>query len=241
MVLVPAFAIGRTQDLLRMIAKLKTEKKIPDVPVFLDSPMGMRATEVFVAHPKWHRLDRTEVHSLAKSFTLVSSHRQSEDLLRRAEPAIVIAGSGMLTGGRILAHLAGRLSDARNSIVIVGFQAPGTRGSLLLAGIRELKIYGRYVPVGAEVVEISSLSAHADQSEILAWLAHFARPPKNTFIVHGEPQAADALRVRIQDRYHWNCTIPRQNDEFELTTGESKHEPRGERARANHHRPAESP
>jgi metallo-beta-lactamase family protein len=214
--LIPAFAVGRTQDLLYLLSKLKAEKQIPDVPIFLDSPMGMSATEIFTDFSEWHRLSSQEIHDFSASVTMVKSRQQSDELLHRKDSSILIAGSGMLTGGRILSHLARRLPDERNCVALVGFQAAGTRGSLLRSGIGELKIYGEYISVRARIEEISSLSAHADQREILSWMGHFLAPPKSTFIVHGEPQASDALRVRIQDSYQWNCTIPKQDQEFSL-------------------------
>ncbi len=215
--LIPSFAVGRTQDVLFLLSKLKSVSQIHDVPIFIDSPMGMTATDIFESYPEWHRLTKEEMTDFYRNVTMVKSQQQSEELLRRKDPAIVIAGSGMLTGGRILSHLLKRLPDERNTVLIVGFQAAGTRGSLLHSGITELKIYGQYVPVRAHIEEISSLSAHADQREMLSWLSNITIPPKKTFIVHGEAQASDALRVRIQDTYRWSTAIPKQDEEFSLT------------------------
>ncbi len=206
--LIPSFAVGRTQDLLYLFSKLKKQKKMPDVPVFLDSPMGINATQIFLDHSNWHKLSEREVNDLADVATMVKSRKQSKELLTRKHPAVVVAGSGMISGGRILHHLEARLSDSRNTVLLVGFQAAGTRGRLLRGGITELKMHGRYIPVRAHIEEISTLSAHADQGEILGWLRKFEKPPKMTFIVHGEPQASDALRVKIQDTLDWKVKVP---------------------------------
>jgi metallo-beta-lactamase family protein len=145
-------------------------------------------------------------------------HKQNESIqvMRSDKPAIVIAGSGMLTGGRVLHHLEHRLPDDRNTVLLVGYQAQGTRGRLLKEGASEVKIHGRYVPVRASIREISELSAHADQNEILSWLRGFTRPPKTVFINHGEPQASDALRTKIRDVLGWNCVVVKENEIYNL-------------------------
>ena len=215
-VIIPSFAVGRVQDLLFLISQLKRQNLIPDIPVFLDSPMGINATEVLLENSQWHTLNPKEVKELCQNVTMVRKHQQSEELARTKHSTIVIAGSGMISGGRVLHHLEKRLPDPRNTVVLVGYQAAGTRGRLLRDGIPELKMYGQYVPVKARVEEISSLSAHADQAEIIAWLKGFRSPPKMTFIVHGEPQAADALRVRLGDSLNWFAEIPKPFEEKEL-------------------------
>ena len=148
--------------------------------------------------------------------TMVKSAQQSDELLRRRDSAIVLAGSGTLSGGRVLTHLETRLPDERNTVVLVGFQPAGTRGSLLRSGINELKIRGQYVPVRAHIEEISTLSAHADQRELIGWFKNFKAAPRRTFIVHGEPQASDALRVKLRDVLSWSSIVPRQGEQFEL-------------------------
>ncbi|MBI3541816.1 MAG: MBL fold metallo-hydrolase [Deltaproteobacteria bacterium] len=215
-VIIPCFAVGRVQDILYLISRLKQQKGIPDIPVFLDSPMGIHATEVLLDNPQWHKLKPKEVKELCDKVIMVQKHQQSEELSRSTTSAIVIAGSGMLTGGRVLHHLERRLPDERNTVVLAGFQAAGTRGRLLRDGIPELKMFGHYVPVKARIEEISSLSAHADQAETIAWLKGFRTAPRQTFIVHGEPPASDALRVRIQDALGWDVQIPAQFQSVEL-------------------------
>lgn len=215
--IIPSFAVGRTQDVLFLLSKLKEQSQIPMVPVFLDSPMGIHATEILADHPSWHRLSAGEIARLCEVVTMVRSQQQSEELLRRRESAIVIAGSGMLSGGRVLNHLERRLPDARNTILLVGYQAASTRGALLRGGITELKIRGQYVPVRAAVREISTLSAHADQRDLLNWLGGLNRPPRQVFIVHGEPQAADALRVKLRDTLGWDSVVPGLGQNFRCT------------------------
>jgi metallo-beta-lactamase family protein len=207
--IIPSFAIGRTQDLLYLFSILKKEKKIPNIPIYLDSPLGINATEIYHDHSKWHSLKENEIEMFRDAVILVKSKQQSAELLRKRTSSIVIAGSGMAAGGRVLQHLAQRLPEEKNTVLLVGFQALGTRGRLLKEGASEVKIYGEYIPVRAEITEIPLLSAHADQREILGWLRQFKEPPQKTFIVHGEPQASDVLRVRIKDSLGWNCEIPR--------------------------------
>ncbi|MGZ3709604.1 MAG: MBL fold metallo-hydrolase RNA specificity domain-containing protein [Bdellovibrionota bacterium] len=214
--LIPSFAVGRTQDVLYLLSVLRKKKRIPEIPTFVDSPLGVSATEIFVEYPNWHRLSNHEIQEMQNSVTLVHSQQQSQELLHKKNPTIIIAGAGMMTGGRILHHLAARLPDDRNTVLIVGFQAAGTRGRLLEHGIPDLKIHGQYIPVRAKIERIPGLSAHADQGEILSWLGGFKSAPKTTFIVHGEPQAADALRVRIKDKLHWEVEIPKHLEVVEL-------------------------
>jgi metallo-beta-lactamase family protein len=214
--IIPAFAVGRTQDVLYLLSVLRRQSQIPSIPIFLDSPMGIEATEIFSDYPEWHRLPPSELKELVRDVTAVKHPQQSEELQHRRESSIVIAGSGMLTGGRVLSHLLNRLSSERNTVLLVGFQAPSTRGSLLRSGIPELKIFGQYVPVRAQIRELSTLSAHGDQRDLLNWIEQIGAPPKKTFIVHGEPQAANALRVRMKDLLSWDAVVPHQNARFEL-------------------------
>lgn len=215
-VLIPTFAIGRTQDILHLIAELKSSHQIPDVPVYLDSPMADKVTAVFDRFASWHRLSSPDLRRLSATFQHVASAEHSKSICQSGEPAIVLAGSGMLTGGRIKHHLAARLPDEKNTVILVGYQAAGTLGRFLQEGAEEAKLYGKYVPVRAQIAEISSLSAHADQSEILEWIAGFSRVPKQIFIVHGEPNASEGLRVRITDRFGVTPHIARQGETIHL-------------------------
>ena len=215
-IIIPCFAVGRVQDVLYILSGLRKRGEIPTLPVYLDSPMGAAVTEVVSNYTDWHRLTPEIVEEMNQTFTVIKSSQQSQELLLRKEPAIILAGSGMLSGGRVLSHLIRRLPDEQNTVILVGYQAIGTRGYALRSGAQEVKIYGRYIPVRARIEEVDTLSAHADQSEIIRWLGHVNPAPKNTFIVHGDPQASDALRVKIQDTLHWKCVVPKLGQIFEI-------------------------
>jgi metallo-beta-lactamase family protein len=207
-VVIPAFAVGRAQTLLHFIARLKRAGEIPDVPVYLNSPMAINATRIYHNHRSEHRLTPDECKAACAVATMINSADESRALNERNGPMIIISASGMATGGRILHHLKAFAPDPRNMVLFTGFQAAGTRGAAMINGAESVKIHGAYVPVRAEVVSISGLSAHADYTEIITWLRAFKRAPKQTFITHGEPAAADELRRRIQEELSWTCTIP---------------------------------
>ena len=215
-VLIPAFAVGRTQTLLFHLYRLKHEKRIPDLPIYLDSPMAMDATDIFADHKDDHRMSPAEVGAAFAVARYVRTIEESKQLDSQPMPKIIISASGMATGGRVLHHLEAFASDPRNLILFAGFQAGGTRGAAMTEGAKAIKIHGEYVPVRAEVENLHMLSAHADADEILAWLGHFRSPPKMTFITHGEPAAADALRHRIAEKLGWACTVPDYRDQVEL-------------------------
>ena len=216
-VIIPAFAVGRAQQLMYYIHLLKEQKTIPDIPVFLNSPMAADVTRLFHKYQGEHRLTPQQCESMSKAARIVNSVEESKWLNTRSFPMVIISASGMATGGRVLHHLRAFAPDPRNTILFAGFQAAGTRGAAMLAGAGEVKIHGSYVTVRAEIAAISNLSAHADYAEILAWLGNFSAPPRQTFITHGEPVAADALRRRIEERIHWTCQVPDYLQTFELT------------------------
>lgn len=218
-VLVPSFAVGRTQTLLHFLRRLKAKGAISDVPVFVDSPMATSATGVFRAHADELRLSREECAAVCEVATYVSTPEASRRLDAARGPMVLISASGMATGGRVLHHLARFAPDPRAAILFAGFQAGGTRGASLVAGADAVKIYGEYVPVNAEVVALENLSAHADYDEILSWLGGFERPPRETFVTHGEPAAADAMRRRISDRLGWRASAPDYLDRVRLDGG----------------------
>ncbi len=207
-VVIPTFAVGRAQTLMYCIHLLKAKKAIPDYPVYLNSPMAVDATRIFQQHPGEHRLSATQFESLSNVARIVNTVEQSKRLNEAHGPMIILAASGIATGGRVVHHLKAFLPDARNTVLFAGFQAGGTRGASLVQGAELIKIHGQYVPVRAEVRLLENLSAHADVDEILGWLRGFTRPPRHTFITHGEPEAADALRRRIEEALRWQCTIP---------------------------------
>ncbi|HQN66008.1 MAG TPA: MBL fold metallo-hydrolase [Methylophilus sp.] len=208
-VVIPTFAVGRAQTLLYCIHLLKKRHLIPsDLPVYLNSPMAEEATAIFDNHPGEYRLTPEQSEAMCRTAHIVTSVEESKNLNTRKGPMIILAGSGMATGGRVVHHLKEVAPDARNTILFSGFQAGGTRGAAMLDGAREIKIHGEYIPVRAEIAIIDNLSAHADANEIIDWLGHFQNPPKQTFIVHGEPVAADALRLRIEEKLDWQTYVP---------------------------------
>ncbi len=207
-VVIPAFAVGRAQLLLHTIAQLRAEGAIPDAPVYLNSPMAAGVVALYRSHPGLHRLDATALADMERTTRIVTSVDESKALNRRSGPMVIVSASGMATGGRVLHHLLAFAGDARNAIVLCGYQAGGTRGASLAAGEKSLRIFGRDVAVGAEVVQLASASAHADADELLAWLARAPRQPRGVFLTHGEPDAADALRKRIRRELGWDAHVP---------------------------------
>jgi metallo-beta-lactamase family protein len=207
-IVIPAFAVGRAQSLLHGIYQLKQQGLIPGIPVYLNSPMAANAMDVYWKHGSELRLTGAECQAVAQVARIVESPEESEQLNGKRGPMIIIAASGMATGGRVVHHLKAFAPDARNTILFAGYQAGGTRGATIAAGSSSVRIHGQDVPVRAQVAMLDDLSAHADANEILAWLAHFERAPKQTFITHGEPAAADALRQRIERELRWECHLP---------------------------------
>jgi metallo-beta-lactamase family protein len=206
--IIPAFAVGRAQTILWYVSRLKASKRIPDLPVYLNSPMAVDATSVYAAHEGEHHLTADQWRAMGRVVHVVGDVQESKSLNTREGPMIIISASGMATGGRVVHHLKAFAPDPKNTILFVGYQVPGTRGASLVAGARSVKIHGAYVPVNAEVVAMNNMSAHADADEIMAWLRALPAPPRHTFIVHGEPAAADALRHRVEEELGWPCRVP---------------------------------
>lgn len=206
--LIPSFAVERTQTLMLLLWKLMNSNAIPKIPMYLDSPMGANVLQLFSKHIDWHKLDQQTCDKMCDSFHIVSDFKETQKIIENKQSKIVIAGSGMITGGRILSYLQTYLELKETSILLVGYQAEGTRGRSLLEGCDELKVYGNYYKVKADIYNESSLSAHADQSEIIDWLSDIQNTPEKVFILHGEPHSADALRLKIKDQYQWNVEIP---------------------------------
>ena len=208
-VLLPSFAVGRAQALMLCLQRLKSAGEIPaDLPVFLDSPMASHATTLYQKHRKLLRLNPREAASLCDGVTIVSTPQQSEKLTRLRYPHVIISASGMATGGRVLHQLKALAPNPRNHIVFPGFQVAGTRGAKLVAGATEVKIFGDYVAVKASISHLEGFSGHADADELMQWLRGFDGPPRQTFVVHGDPQASDALRTRIADALGWEVSVP---------------------------------
>jgi metallo-beta-lactamase family protein len=217
-VLIPAFAVGRAHAVLYHLYRLRQAGRIPDIPVYLDSPMAAEAMRILERHPESLRLSAAEARAVSGFARTVASVVESKRVGRMHVPRIVISASGMATGGRVLHHLKVFAPEPANTVLFSGYQAVGTRGAQMVAGEREIKIHGGYVPVRAEVRMMDSLSAHADREEILDWLSTFPSPPRHTFITHGEPAAADHLRLKIEERLGWTCSVPEHRQSVALAT-----------------------
>ena len=223
-VLIPAFAVGRVQELLWTLGQLEDRREVPLISVYVDSPMAIDVTELYQRFPEEH--DEAMLAALRSGTCPLNSREyhpmrtveQSKWLNSRRGPMVIIAGNGMMTGGRILHHLRQRLEDERNTVLLVGYQAAGTRGRALLEGAGQLRMHGRMVPVRARVEVIDGLSAHADQSELLRWLSGFKSPPKKTYVVHGEPGPAQALATLLQDRLGWSASVAGDGESVPLFT-----------------------
>jgi len=220
---IPAFAVDRTQLLMYYLRELEDQQRIPRIPVYVDSPMAISVTGLYAAHREDHKLqflreEQTGDHDPLNlhEVHMTRSVEDSKKINDVVSPCIIISASGMATGGRILHHLARRLPDSRSTILIVGYQAEGSRGRALLDGAKYLRIFGEEVPVRANVVDMGQLSAHAGKSELLRWLSGFQAPPKQAFLVHGEPPALNSLRDAIVSQFHWNVTIPGYLQSFDL-------------------------
>ena len=215
-VVIPTFAVGRAQTLLLHIARLKRDGRLPDVPVYLDSPMAINASALYHRFMHEHRLSEEECRSMCRAPTLVNTPEQSKALDQRKGPMIILSASGMATGGRVVHHLKAFMTDPLNLVLLAGFQAPGTRGGALAQGAKTLRIHGQDFPVQAQVGQLQSASSHADSDELLAWMQSMPARPKRVFITHGEPASSDALRSRIERELGWNAEVPAYRDVAEL-------------------------
>jgi metallo-beta-lactamase family protein len=212
-VIIPAFAVGRVEEVIYWLKHLEASKRIPVTSVYLDSPMAVEALKHYMGHSQdldpEMQTGRGQVSAFStRRFTAVSSPVQSRQIQASTAPSIVVSSSGMATGGRVLHYLKAALPNPKNTVLFVGYQAAGTRGRTLLEGAKTVKIHGEFVQVGARIERIDSMSAHADQDEIMTWLKGFTRPPSMTHIVHGEPSAQDALRARIEKELGWPTHVP---------------------------------
>ncbi|MBK6359756.1 MBL fold metallo-hydrolase RNA specificity domain-containing protein [Candidatus Skiveiella danica] len=206
---VPVFAVGRAQAVLHAIAQLKAKGAIPrGLPVFLDSPMAVHTTNLFNQHPDDHRLSARAAQAMAHAATMIETPEQSKALANRHGPMVILAASGMATGGRVLHHLALYAGNRRNMVILTGYQSPGTRGARLAAGESPVRIHGKEVEVAAEVVQLQSASAHADANQLLDWLRKMRGAPDQVYVVHGDMAASDALRQRIEHELKWRAIVP---------------------------------
>lgn len=217
-VLIPAFAVGRAQEIMYYLHKLKVEGRIPrNLPIYLDSPMAISASELMSKHLNDHRLSQDLCFDVCNIAEYTRTQEESKSLdAQLSMPKIIISASGMATGGRILHHLKYYLGDRRHAILLAGYQAEGTRGDRLARGEKEIKIHGQMWPVHAGIFKLDNMSAHADSGEILSWLGHFTSPPRKTFITHGAISAAEALKKKIEEQFSWNVDIPVYQQQEEL-------------------------
>lgn len=211
-VVVPAYAAGRAQLLLQAIRQLKASSRIPDLPVYVNSPIAAEVAAIYERHVGEHRLSAEECHSMLDGVTVVHSEDEAMALNHLDAPGIVIAAEGVASGGRVAHHLKAYAPDARNAILFAGFQAAGTRGAAMLAGKTQIKIHGDWVTVRAEVSNLDGLSGHADRQDLLDWILALPRAPKHIYLMHGEPEAADSLRQAIAERQPWPCSVPEYLD-----------------------------
>jgi|HubBroStandDraft_2_1064218.scaffolds.fasta_scaffold20022_2 metallo-beta-lactamase family protein len=222
---IPSFAVGRTQTLMYYLRELDDAQRTPKLPVYVDSPMAVSVTDIYARHHEDHDLDFTKLERQGDRDPLnlhdVHMTRAVEDSKKINDvtsPCIIISASGMATGGRVLHHLAKRLPDSRSAVLLVGYQAAATLGRALQDGAQFVRIHGQEVPVRAEIVVLDQLSAHAGRSELLRWLSGFTAPPRQTFLVHGEPSGLEGLRTGIASRYHWPVIVPGYLQSFTLST-----------------------
>jgi metallo-beta-lactamase family protein len=207
-IIIPSFAVGRAQIILYLLYQLLKAKRIPKIPIYLDSPMTINATEIFRQYATEHRLGKKLARLVCDTAIPINTIEDSFELHANHKPKIIISASGMAEGGRILHHIEHYAPNPNNALVFIGFQVPGTRGDAIVKGATETTIYGQKISIRAEVVMLKNLSAHADYEEILTWLDHFKKPPKKVFLIHGEPESSLNLKNKIEEKFGWKCVIP---------------------------------
>lgn len=210
--IIPSFAVERLQTLMYILWQLYKKRKIPNIPVFVDSPMGNNVLEVFKRFPQWHKLSPEDYKAMCNHVNIIQSYRETWETIDDKRPKIIIAGSGMVTGGRVLTYLQQLIDEPSTTVLLVGYQAEGTRGRQLLDGAHEIRFFGKYYPVKATIRSISSLSAHADQNDLIHWMRSIKNIPEQVYLVHGESSALDAFRVKIETVFNWNVVIPKLTD-----------------------------
>ncbi|HNP33535.1 MAG TPA: MBL fold metallo-hydrolase [Flavobacterium sp.] len=215
-VIIPGFAVERTQSIMYLLWQLKKEGKLPDVPYILDTPMGLSVLDIFQANSKWHKLSAEDITEMCKMFTMLTDYQETVNTIYDNRPKVVIAASGMVTGGRVLSYLEYYISIPTTAVIIVGYQAEGTRGRKLLQGDKQIKIHGNYHDVNAKILEINGLSAHGDQNDLINWLSELQNKPQKVFLMHGENEPADELRIKIQERYGFDCSVAQMWQSVEI-------------------------
>lgn len=215
-IIIPSFAVERAQTMMYLLWQLKEEGKIPNIPYIIDTPMGISVLEIFANNQKWHKLPEQHYIGMCKMFSMISDYQETIETIYNKSPKVVIAASGMITGGRVLSYLERYIGLPETTVIIIGYQAEGTRGRKLLEGEKEIKIHGKYYPVLANILEIQALSAHGDQKDLLNWLSALENKPTKVFLVHGENEPADELRLKINEKYSFDCSVPLMGQEVEL-------------------------
>lgn len=215
--IIPSFAVERAQLLMYMIWQLHRAGALPhSLPVILDTPMGKNVLDLFRKHHRWHKLTQEECAEMCSRVHMVESFKETWEIIDNPAPKIVIAGSGMVTGGRVLSYLQKYISKPETTVLLAGYQAEGTRGRSLLDGAGEIKFFGKYFPVKARIERLEALSGHADQDELLEWVSEITKSPEQVFLVHGEPHSLDTFRVKLRDKYGWQVTIPHLFEIYDL-------------------------
>ena len=220
---VPTFSVGRAQELLVYLSRLRHAGTLPDIPIYLDSPMAIEATALYARRRTDHRLSADQCEDMQRIARYVTTSQQSRELDERSGPMIILAASGMATGGRVIHHLKRFVGDARNLVLLSGFQAAGTRGASLAAGADLVRIHGQEVAVRAPIIQLQALSAHADSTQLLEWAKQCAVPPRRVYVTHGEPDASDALRLRFEHELNWPACVPAYRDCIDLPADDMPH------------------
>ncbi|MFM9987138.1 MBL fold metallo-hydrolase RNA specificity domain-containing protein [Flavobacterium sp.] len=215
-IIIPSFTVERAQTIMYLLWQLKEENKIPNIPYIIDTPMGISVLDIFANNKSLHKLPEEDFVAMCKMFTMITNYEETIETIYNKSSKVIIAASGMITGGRVLSYLEQYIGLPETTVIIIGYQAEGTRGRKLLEGAKDIKIHGKYYEVKANILEIESLSAHADQNGLLNWLSELKEKPTKVFLVHGENQAADELRIKIQEKYGFNTSVPLLGQEIEL-------------------------
>ena len=206
--IIPSFAVERTQTLMYILWKLREKNAIPHIPMIMDSPMGANVLDVFHHNQEWHKLPIEDCTKMCQTFQIVRNYKETWEVIDNKKPKIVIAGSGMISGGRVLTYLQQYIGRPETTLLLAGFQAEGTRGRKLLEGDTEVKINGKYYPVKAKIENLQVLSAHADQTELLDWMSEITTTPEKVFVIHGEANSAKVFSEKVKETYGWNCEVP---------------------------------
>ena len=215
-VVIPSFAVERVQTMMYLIWQLRKQNRIPNIKYIIDTPMGISVLDIFKDNLKWHKLTANECEEMCDTFTLISDYQETIEAIYNENSKVVIAASGMVTGGRVLSYLEQYITKPENTLILVGFQAEGTRGRRLLEGEKEIKFHGKFFHVEANIISIEGLSAHGDQNDLLNWIGDLEKPPTKILLIHGENLALEALRIKISERYKYECQIPMLNQVIEI-------------------------